>query len=338
MKKIKLITAILVLHSSFMNAQLSFEDRMFIFFNGQSEKISKENLSEVYDAIYDMTLEFNAVNKTKYATEPLKGNKIYNKTLLASSINEKGLLFFKQNATLKLEKDSLQNFIVLKSSLPIYNEEADAVNSVSISIKENKLLDQNKSKVRINKNHMANFGTFRDDTKVNGVQKEQTYKTIEFKNSINNQSGPLSGSVVYEVKILTDYPSIRLSKTDFGKSFSLNNKNITLINTVNNLIIIDGMAVDENFDITAVNLDKNQNVIKSPSSGKYPVYKDLYALYTKNPTLTKEQLKKELPLEKLQKMKDNGYYYALVNDFAFKNSFILFSRAYGISKDIEVKM
>lgn len=328
----------MLLHSCLISAQLSFEDRMFIFFNGQSEKISKENLSEVYDAIYDMTLEFNAVNKTKYATESLKGNKIYNKTLLSGSINEKGLLFFKQNATLELEKDSLKNFIVLKSSLPLYSQETDALNSVSISIKENKLLDKNKSKVRINKNHMANFGTFSDDTNVNGAQKQQTYKTIEFKNSIDSQSEPLSGSVVYEVKILTDYPSIQLSKTDFGKSFSLNNKNITLVNAVNNLIIIEGIAVDENFDITAVNLDKNQNVIKSPSTGKYPVYKDLYDLYTKNPNLTKEQLKKELPLEKLQKMKDNGYYYALVNDFAFKNSFILFSRAYGISKDIEVKM
>lgn len=328
----------MLMQSCLMNAQLSFEDRMFIFFNGQSEKISKENLSEVYDAIYDMALEFNAVNKSKYETESLKGNKIYNKTLLSEAINEKGLLLLKQNAKLELEKDSLQDFIVLKSTMPIYREEADALNSVSISIKENKLLGKNKSIVKINKNHIANFGTFRDYATVNGAEKQQTYKTIEFKNSIDNKTGPLSGSVLYEVKILTDYPSIKLGRTDFGKSFVLNNKNITLINAVNNLIIIEGIAIGENFDIAAINLDKNQNAIKSPSTGKYPIYKDLYELYNKNPNLTKEQLKKELPLEKLQKMKDSGYYYALVNDFPFKNSFVLFSRAYGIAKDIELKL
>ncbi|MFD1605273.1 hypothetical protein ACFSJW_01625 [Flavobacterium artemisiae] len=334
----KLITVIMLLSSSLMSAQLSFEDRMAIFFNGQSQKISKENLSEVYDAVYDMTLEFSAVNSTKYETESLKENKIYNKTVLAGAIDQKGLLFFKQNAALTLEKEASKNFIVLKSSIPLYSQEADALNSVSISVKENKLLDKNKNKARINKNHIANFGTFRDYTQVNGAERQQTYKTIEFKNSIENTTGPWSGSVLYEVKILTDYPSIKLSQADFGKSFVLNNKSITLINAVNNLIIIDGITIEDNFDITAINLDKNQNVIKSPSTGKYPVYKDLYDLYNKNPNLTKEQLKKELPLEKLQKLKDNGYYYALINDFPFKNSFILFSRAYGISKDIEVKM
>ena len=338
MKKMKLITIILLLHCCLMNAQLSFEDRIAIFFKARSEKINKENLGAVYDAIYDMTLEFKSINKAKYVTESLKGNKIYNKTLLSTALNEKGLLSFKQNATLELETDSLQNFIVLKSSLPLYREEADAVNSVSISIKENKLLAKNKSKVSINKNHIANFGTFRDYTKVNEVEKEQTYKTIEIKNSIGSTTGPLTGSVVYEVKILTEYPSIKLGKTDFGKSFLLNNKKITLVNATNNIIIVDGIQMDEFFDITAINLDKKENVIKSPSTGRYPIYKDLYDIYTKNPNLTKEQLKKELPLEKLQKMKVNGCYYAIVNDFPFKNNFILFSRVYGISKDIEVKM
>jgi hypothetical protein len=209
---------------------------------------------------------------------------------------------------------------------------------VSISIKENKLLDKNKSKVRINKNHIANFGTFRDYTKVNEVEKEQTYKTIEIKNSIDNKTGPLIGSVVYNVKILTDYPSIKLSKTDFGKSFILNNKKIKLVHATNNIIIIDGITIDENFDITAINLDKKENVIKSPSTGKYPIYKDIFDIYNKNPNITKEELKKELPLEQLKKMKVNGCYYAIVNDFPFKNNFILFSRFYGISKDIEVKM
>jgi hypothetical protein len=334
----KIITIIMLLYSCLMNAQLTFEDRMSIFFNAESEKINKENLSDIYDAIYDMTLEFNSINKTKYLTESLKENKIYNKTLLSTSINEKGLMSFEQNATLELEKDSVQNFIVLKSSLPIYTEETDGLNSVSISIKENKLLDKNKSKVRINKNHIANFGTFRDYTKVNEVEKEQTYKTIEIKNSIDNKTGPLIGSVVYDVKILTDYPNIKLSKTDFGKSFILNNKKIKLINATNNIIIIDGITIDENFDITAINLDKKENVIKSPSTGKYPIYKDIFDIYNKNPNITKEELKKELPLEKLQKMKVNGCYYAIVNDFPFKDNFILFSRVYGISKDIEVKM
>lgn len=338
MKKIKIITIIILLHSCLLNAQLNFEDRVSIFFNAESEKINKENLSEIYDAIYDMTLEFSSKNRTKYLTESLKENMIFNKTLLSNAINEKGLMFFEQNAILELEKDSLQNYIVLKSSLPINMDETDGLNSVSISIKENKLLDKNKSKVRINNNHIANFGTFKDYKKVNEIEKEQTYKTIEIKNSIYNETEPLIGSIVYEIKILTDYASLKLSKTDFGKSFLLNNKKITLINATNNIIIIDGITIDENLDITAINLDKKENVIKSPSTGKYPIYKDIYDIYTNNPNISKEELKKELPLEKLQKMKVKGYYYAIVNDFPFKNNFILFSRVYGISKDIEVKI
>ncbi len=328
----------MLMNFGLISAQISFEDSMAIFFKGESEKINKENLNDIYDAIYDMYSQYNAINKEKYLTESLKENLINYKTSLSSSINEKSLIVFEQNATLKLVKDSIQSLIVLESKLPIDIEERDPLNSVSITIKENKLLNKNITKIRINENNTSNFGTFVDYKNINGIKKEQKYKTIEIKNVIDKKVEMLTGSLIYNIKILTDYSKIKINKTDFGKTFNLNNKNITFINSSNNMIIIDGIRFDDTFDINAINLDKKENVIKSPSTGKYPIYKDVYNTYLKNPKITKEELKKELPLDKLQKMNVNGYYIAILNDFPFLNNFILFSRVYGISKNIEVKI
>lgn len=81
-----------------------------------------------------------------------------------------------------------------------------------------------------------------------------------------------------------------------------------------------------------------KNETKLGSKISYPIYKDLYNIYKSNRKITKEELKKILPVEKLQKMKENGFYYAIEQDTQYANNVLFYSKIYGISKDIKVKI
>ncbi|MFV8354915.1 hypothetical protein ACNQGB_01865 [Flavobacterium sp. XS1P32] len=336
MKKILLI--LILLNSDFLCAQISFDESMAIFIKGESEKINSENLNDVYSAILKMFSQYNSVNKEKYSTELLQEHIINYKSKLISSINESSITLFEQNAKLTLEKDLSQNLIVLKSKIPLNIDEKDASKSIQVTVQKSNFINNGKNNVNINEYNRSNFGTLKHYENIDGIKKENTYKTIEIKFGIDNKTEILSGSLVYNLKILTDYSTIKIGKVDYGKTFVLNNRNIKIIGSTNNIIIIEGFAFDDKFDINAINLDQNENVIKSPSTGKYPIFKDIFDIYRKNPNISITELKKELPLDKLQKMKINGCYLAIFNDFPFLNNFILFSRIYGISKNIEIKL
>lgn len=337
MKKRLFLVLTIILFSKEVNAQKDPNIMLSVFYKGESEKINNENSSAIYNAIYGMFENYNTIS-AKVNFKKFDEKEVFFKSNLSNEKLISSIDSLSKNSKLSLITQFNKQQLVLESNFPSFFQKNNDLDFVKIKLKSFDAVNENKKKILIDSIHTTseNGGTLSD--------KSLIYHTIKFQDNINISSKKAKGNATYNVKILTDYSIQKLNKSNLITTFSINEKEIKIVEIYNNLFVFDVLNESsefnkkaENFNYWALDLN-NKNEIKLGSNMSYLIYKDLYNIFKLNKKITKEELKKLLPVNKLQKMKENGFYNVIEHDFAFDNNILFYSKIYGISKDIKVKI
>lgn len=337
MKKKLLLVLTFILFSKEINAQKNPNIMLSVFYKGESEKINNENSSAIYDAIYGMFENYNTISE-KVSLKKYDEKEVFFKSNLSNEKLISCIDSLSKNSKLSLITLFNKQQLVLESNFPSFFQKNNDLDFVKIKLKSFDAINENKKKIDIDSMHTTseNAGTLLD--------KDLTYHTIKFQDNINTSSKKATGFAIYNVKILTDYAIQKLNKSNLITTFSINKKEIKIIEIYNKIFVFDVLNESNEFNKKAENFNywaldiNNKNERKLGSNMSYLIYKDIYNIFKLNRKITKEELKKLLPVEKLQKMKENGFYNVIEHDFAFDNNIFFYSKIYGISKDIKVKI
>lgn len=338
MKKRLFLVLTIILFSKNINAQKNPNIMLSVFYKGESEKINSENSSAIYDAIYGMFENYNTISNEKTTLKKFDEKEVFFKSNLSNEKLISCIDSLSKNSKLSLITQFNKQQLVLESNFPSFFQKNNDLHFVKIKLKSFNAINENKKKIVIDSIHTTsnNGGTLLDE--------DLTYHTIKIQDNINISSKKATGNAVYNVKILTDYLIQKLDKSNLINTFSLNKKEIKIVEIYNKIFVFDILNESNEFNEKVKNfnylaLDINsKNEIKYGSNIHYPIYKDLYNIYKLNKKITKEELKKLLPIDKLQKMKENGFYYVIEHDSTYENNILFYSKIYGLSKDIKVQI
>ncbi|PAM91865.1 hypothetical protein B4N84_23875 [Flavobacterium sp. IR1] len=337
MKKRLLLILTVLLFSKNITAQINPDLMISVFYKGESEKINNENSSAIYDEIYDMFEKYNAISE-KASLKKFDEKEVFFKSNLSEEKLISCIDSLSKNSKLSLITQFKKQQLVLESNFPSFFQKNNSLDFVKINLRSFDAINENKKKIMIDSIHARaeNSGTLLD--------KDLIYHTIKLQDNINISSKKATGFATYNVKILTDYAIQKLNKANLITTFSINKKEIKIIEIYNKIFVFDVLNESndftkkaENFNYWALDIN-NKNEIKWGSNMYYLIYKDVYNIFKLNRKTTKEELKKLLPVEKLQKMKENGFYNVIEHEHAFDNNILFYSKIYGISKDIKVKI
>lgn len=319
-----------------VKAQKNENIMISVFYKGESDKINTKNSSDIYDVIYSMFTNYNTIPTDKVSVKKFDKEDIFFKNNLPSEKMISAIDSLSKNSKLSLLTQFNKQQLLFQSHFPGFFKKNNDINFVEIKLKSFDAIGKNKISIDSIHSVNNNWGTL--------LSKGITYHTIEIQDNLNISDKKVAGSAIYNVKIVTDYKIQKLDRLNLINSFSINNKDIKIIEIYNKIFVFDVLnesnnfkQKSEHFNFFAIDInDKNETKLGSKIS--YPIYKDLYNIYKSNRKITKEELKKILPVERLQKMKENGFYYAIEQDTQYENNVLFYSKIYGISKDIKVKI
>lgn len=332
----------------------------------QKKQPSKEEKDMIYEVTYNVNKEiFKAPN---FPFKKVKGkmDEIQKKAIQSAEVINSSIDTIIARGILKLEKSKYGYDLLFNSRFPSYFKENDEPSIVDFHPVTSKLFNLKKELIEIQHVGGTSFGSeflykYKNGKEVNLNfttlrKQDQINNAVNFKN--NNELDEIKGSVVYNIKFITDYAQVKLSQKDIGSTFKLNNIEYNLVAVINNVVLIE--AVDLNSDrknkMRLINYDELGNVLVNYSHNELAelkkknkkinderagfgdvrgnISKRVFEAFKANPTMSFEEFKKLFTIDDIINEKKN---YIFIQTIApIKNDFVLFEPIYGIDRSFEM--
>jgi hypothetical protein len=332
----------------------------------QKKQPSKEEKDMIYEITYDASKEIFKVPDFPFKKVSSKIDEIQKKAIQSVEVINSSIDTLISRGVLKLEKSEYGYNLLFSSRFPSYFKENDEVSIVDFYPVTSKLFNLKKELIEIQNVGASSFGSesfykFKNgkETNLNFTtlrKQDQINNAVNFKN--NNELSEIKGSVIYNIKFITDYSQVKLSQKDIGSTFKLNNIEYNLVDVINNVILIE--AVDLNSDrkneIHLVNYDETGNVLVNYSDKEVAelkkknkkinderagfsdirgnVSKRVFDTFKANPTLTFEEYKTTFTIDDV--INEKRKYIFIQTIASIKNDFVLYEPIYGIDRTFEM--
>ena len=351
---------------------------LFIFnhSNAQDRELSEEEIKMIYDIKYNMVGQVFLKKSSKFSkTKPL----VLAERLVVTPFSKTEIInavsYLEKNAKVAVEKGMFDLELKLSGNFPSTFKGEDPMKYrpkefIEINLLESNLTNSANEKVELQKYSSSNFKFFSQtkessDTEIGWGDKEDytiVENGIKFKNKEQIKQ-PITGSLSYEIKFLTGYEQKKISKKDIGTSITIQNTTYTIINIIDNKIVLDppkGERVPINHDIDLINLDatgENELVAysmvkimeltktdprykeaNSSMGSSFTISKDDYDFFNAHPNGTIEEYIAGTPIEKMMKRKDKENYHVYTTNGPIDHGVIFYAPIYEIKKVIKVKM
>lgn len=295
-KHLKLIISfIIIVYSASVHSQTisPFE----IMFDNKSDKISNENIENIYSLILNLYTTLHPENTTK------SNYSIKYKSILQENIRKNELDTILNEISKNLELKSLiendEKFLNLTSHYVASNIGEIDQNDYQIQILQ--------SNIKIDESNSINsLGKFdySDHKNSKTIETEINYR-IKTKDQLTSEI-----KLDLLIKAFTHYEYVILSKDNVNKDLLLGSDQFKLIDLKNNYIALETSNIDD-INIYAY---KNGMVSKTTDKLSFPIYKSLYEYFASNDDVNLEKLKKNFPLEKLQNLNKLGTYSIIITN------------------------
>ncbi|WP_264526271.1 hypothetical protein [Flavobacterium sp. N502536] len=332
----------------------------------QKKQPSKEEKDMIYEVTYNVNKEiFKAPN---FPFKKVKGkmDEIQKKAIQSAEVINSSIDTIIARGILKLEKSKYGYDLLFNSRFPSYFKENDEPSIVDFHPVTSKLFNLKKELIEIQHVGGTSFGSeflykYKNGKEVNLNfttlrKQDQINNAIDFKN--NNELDEIKGSVVYNIKFITDYAQVKLSQKDIGSTFKLNNIEYNLVDVINNVVLIEAVDLnsDRNNKMRLINYDELGNVLVNYSYNELAelkkknkkinderagfgdvrgnISKRVFEALKANPTMSFEEFKKLFTIDDIINEKKN---YIFIQTIApIKNDFVLFEPIYGIDRSFEM--
>jgi hypothetical protein len=249
--------------------------------------------------------------------------------------------FFITNAKISLEqKDKNQLNVLLNSDFPTsYQEELFGI--VNLKRKNSAITDFKGKEIKMaNSNSNSMGGKIKENSNSEFEYRSIENQTVAFTNNAN-----IKGDITYELSILTDYSTQKLTKQDIGKTIVLNHLKYEVTEITGNKIILKKLY-DFKYDgnIKILLFDKNKKLIVSDNGNRAQnsllwtggIDSTYYDFISKTPSATFDEFKKHIKPENV--MPKNPEYIMLAAVSNLDNEFIIYEPEYNASKEFKVKL
>jgi hypothetical protein len=333
----------------------------------QKKEYSKEEKDMVYEMTYNTSKAMFKVPDFPFKKVNKKNDEIQKKTIQSREVVNSSIDTLIARGVLKLEKSEYGYDLLFNSRFPSYFKENDEVSIIEFHPVTSKLFNLKKELIEIKnvggtsygsetllkfsngKTTDLNFTTLRKQDQINNA--------VNFKN--NNELSEIKGSVVYNIKFITDNAQVKLSQKDIGTTFKLNNTAYNLVTIINNVVLIEIADLnnsDRKNDIHLINYDETGNVLVNYSyqelvqlkkknkkinderAGysdlKGNVSKRVFEAFKANPAMTFEEYKKAFTIDDI--ISEKAKYIFIQTTAPIKNDFVLYEPIYGIDRSFEM--
>ncbi|MCC9018342.1 hypothetical protein [Flavobacterium lipolyticum] len=341
---------------------LSFSLSVF----SQKKQPSKEEKDMIYEMTYNINKEIFKTPDFPFKKVNRKMDEIQKKAIQSMEVINSSIDTIISRGVLKLEKSEYGYDLLFTSRFPSYFKENDETTIVDFHPVTSKLFNSKKELIEIQHIGGTSFGMevlykYKNGKEINLNfttlrKQDQINNAVNFKN--NNELSEINGSVVYNIKFITDYSQVKLSKKDIGSTFKLNNNEYKLVDVINNVILIE--AVDPNSDqeinMRLVNYDELGNVlitygqkemedlkkknkkINDERAGlsdiRGNISKPVFEAFKATPTMSFEEFKKTFTIDEV--INEKRKYIFIQTIAPIKNDFILYEPVYGINRSFEM--
>lgn len=211
-------------------------------------------------------------------------------------------------STIEIEKDDfLGTNVVFKSKVEGI-ENLD--NILQIELLDYKLLDSDGKPIDVEKRTRTNYGSLSGSGIKNGQSYSYNYRTITSRFKIETEKEPnqLKGNFKLSASFPSGYDKVLITPKDIGKEFTLGKIKYSVINVIENIIILRPDVEDNNIslDFKFVNLDADGNEIgqipyfelmkmnegkdiEVLGVGKQTITEKVYNIFNENPNITQEE-------------------------------------------------
>ncbi|OXB24549.1 hypothetical protein B0A80_07625 [Flavobacterium tructae] len=332
----------------------------------QKKQPSKEEKDMIYEMTYNINKEIFKTPNFPFKKVNRKMDEIQKKAIQSLEVINSSIDTIISRGVLKLEKSTYGYDLLFNSRFPSYFKENDETTIVDFHPVTSKLFNSKKELIEIQHVGGTSFGIeflykYKNGKEVNLNfttlrKQDQINNAINFKN--NNELDEIKGSVVYNIKFITDYSQVKLSQKDIGSTFKLNNNEYKLVDVINNVILIE--AVDQNSDrenkIRLVNYDELGNVLVTYSDKEMAelkkknkkinderaglsdirgnISKHVFETFKANPTMSFEEFKKTFIIDEV--INEKRKYIFIQTIAPIKNDFVLYEPVYGIDRSFEM--
>lgn len=333
----------------------------------QKKQPGKEEKEIIYEMTYHINKEIFNPSDFPFKKVNKKLDEIQPKIIQAKEVINSSVDTLISRATLKLEKSEYGYDLVLRSRFPSYFKEKNEVEVIKFALTTSKLYNSKKELIE-NKNvgglsfgveHIFkyNSGKATDLNFTTLYKQNQINNAVNFKN--NNELSEIKGSAIYNIKFITDYSQVTLSRKDIGAIFKINNIEYKLIDIVNNTVLIaltDSKNLERNNELRLINYDETGSVLVNygdreladlkkknkkinderggMSDLKGEISQRSFDYFKSNPKLTLEEYKKTFTVEDITN--HEGRYIFIQTIAPIKNNFVLYEPVYGIERTFEM--
>lgn len=359
--------------SKIVNFQKKMNKVLLIFMScslsmfSQKKQLGKEEKDMIYEFTYNVGKGIFKVTDFPYKKVSKKISEIQKKPIQSIEVLNSSVDTLIARGILKLEQSEYGYDLLFNSRFPSYYKDNDEIDVVEFHPIKSKLFNLKKELIEIQnvggtsfgseflskyekgKNTNLNFTTLRKQDQINNE--------VNFKN--NKELSEIKGSVVYNIKFITDYSQVKLSQKDVGKIFKLNNIEYNLIAILNNTIvfeIVDLKNSDRKNQIRLINYDEIGNVLVNYNDQEMielkkknkkinderagfgyfggDLSKRIFDAFKVNPLMTFEEYKKIFNVEDV--INETNKYIFVHTIAPIKNDFILYEPIYGIDRNFEM--
>ncbi|CAA9194780.1 hypothetical protein [Flavobacterium collinsii] len=332
----------------------------------QKKQPSKEEKDMIYEVTYNVNKEIFKAPNFPFKKVNRKMDEIQKKTIQSAEVINSSIDTIISRGVLKLEKSNYGYDLLFNSRFPSYFKENDEPTIVDFHPVTSKLFNLKKELIEIQHVGGTSFGSellykYKNGKEINLNfttlrKQDQINNAVNFKN--NNELAEIKGSVIYNIKFITDYSQVKLSQKDIGSTFKLNNIVYNLVEVINNVVLIE--AADQNSDrenkMRLVNYDELGNLLVTYSDKEMAelkkknkkinderagfgdirgnISKRVFDAFKANPTMSFEEFKKTFTIEDIINEKKT---YIFIQTIApIKNDFVLYEPVYGIDRTFEM--
>ena len=332
----------------------------------QKKEPSKVEKDMIYEITYNAGKEIFKAPDFPFKKVNRKMDEIQKKPIQSVEVINSSIDTIISRGVLKLEQSKYGYDLLFNSRFPSYYKENDEVAIVDFHPVTSKLFNLKKELIEIQHVGGTSFGIeflykYKNGKEVNLNfttlrKQDQINNEVNFKN--NNELAEIQGSVVYNIKFITDYSQVKLSQKDVGSTFKLNNIEYNLVAVINNVVLIE--AVDLNSDrdnkIRMVNYDELGNVLVTYTNSEMAdlkkknkkinderagfsdirgnISKRVFDTFKVNPTMTFEEYKKMFTIDDI--INEKRKYIFIQTIAPIKNDFVLYEPIYGIDRTFEM--
>ena len=333
----------------------------------QSKHPSKEEKDMIYKITYNASKEIFKVPDFPFKKVNSKIDEIQKKAIQSTEVISSSIDTLISRGVLKLEKSEYGYNLLFNSRFPSYFKENEEVTIVDFHPVTSKLFNLKKELIEIQNVGASSFGIESFFKNKNGKTTDLTFTTLRKQDQINNavnfknnnELSEIKGSVIYNIKFITDYSQVKLSQKDIGSTFKLNNIEYNLVDIINNVILIEVVDLknsDRKNEIHLINYDemgnvlvnynnqelaelkKNNKKVNDERAGfsdlKGDISKHVFDAFKANPAMTFEEYQKTFTIDDI--IKQERKYIFIQTIAPIKNGFVLYEPIYGVDRTFEM--